>query len=320
MIDVAVEYKVEEKLSRSLLAIQKMLKDRVIEPIERFVDHAKTPIGIDEKCYKEALENLNVYRPDGGVHNELIALNLALACYLTKQKIETTFFDNNDNLYYVAYPTTYRSVANSRQSVEALRRIKDSEETYISCCPQFISMLILLKKSLAKELGIEDWEKRIIYLKRKGKCIERLKNKCLDMQFPQRFTQPDHCKNMKTLKKNLLSTHNYLRDLIKFGEQIYPSLIKPVLKINQGNTIYHDAEGKKNYNGYVPIESLNLHETQNNEPVVYEDYKSICEVVEYTYIRLYEYATKNKLITDMGFAPKTIVKLSELYDKVTTRP
>ncbi|MDR0372438.1 MAG: hypothetical protein LBI79_02580 [Nitrososphaerota archaeon] len=315
MIDIVAECKLEPKLERSILAIQKMLNDKVIEPIERFVDYKKVPLGIDKKRYDEALENLNVYRPNSGVHNKLIALDIALACYLTGQKIETTFFDDNDTLY-IAHPI-YRSVANSRQSVEALRRIKGSDETYISCCPQFLSMLILLKKNLAKELGVENLHKRIDYINKKRKCIEKLRNACLGMQQPQRFTIPAYCRDKKRLKKNLVSTHDYLRDLIKFGEQILPTIIEPVLEINEGNPIYHNAEGSKRYNSYVPIETLNLPEKLKYGTVVKEDYESICNAVKYTYKTLYEYATKEKLLENMGFTQKKIDKLTELYNQLS---
>ena len=319
MIDIAVECKLDSKLERSLLIIQKMLKDRVIEPIERFVDHKKTPIRIDENRYKEALENLTLYRPNELLNNKLIALNLALACYLTGQKIETTFFDENDKLYTIC-PTHYRAVANSRQAIEALRRLKGSDNSYVSCCPQFLSMLILIKNRLAKELGINAFEERIVYLAERRKCLERLRNKCFDMQFPQRFTMPEQCKSTKLLKKNLLSTHNYLRDLIKFGEQILPTIIEHVLEINTGNLSYHNEEGNKNYICYESVENLALFENLKYGEVAKESFKSICKAVTDTYKFLYEYATKNELIANMGFAPEKIDKLTELYNKVSEFP
>jgi len=294
VIDIAADCKLNDRLKQNFSVIQKMLDDKIIEPLEHFNVGELTQIKPDKKRYDKALENLMFHKPNNvNVENKICALNLAITCYLT-EKFEK-FDDIADKMYntcknYKATKEIYRQVPSSRETIDALRRMKTDDGKRVSCCPQFLTVLILLKRNLAEKMDIAKLDERIAYLAKKRECLGRLRTNSVRLQYLGRFTAEEYL-NENLVEENLLSLCNYLSDLIEFKEQIFPIFITPVLKINEGDITYH--RGGKNYS-QEPIESL---EQLSERPKCYNEFVMLCfediyADVEDVYKFLYKHATK----------------------------
>jgi len=306
LAEQVLQNKLDDDLRQRVIVIPKMLDDfqkmleaKIVEPLENFVkDEDVTKVKIEKNRYNEALANLNVYGCKTDVDKKVAAAHFAITYSLTESGLRiydrrtdemVTLQPDNDKVD--VYPAVYRSISNSSQFIKAFRTKKIGDK-YFSCCPQFLSTLILLKRNIVKEFNNTKLTDKIVLLDEKRRCIERIKNQCYDWQYPQRFNMAKYTDDVGRLRETLDSMSIYLGDLFELKYEIFPSLIEPVMKINLGDKFYHRKS--KNYNSRDSIETLAplfKHKCADRyESVATEALNAIYEDIKETYESLYQYA------------------------------
>ncbi|MDR0493901.1 MAG: hypothetical protein LBH74_09760 [Nitrososphaerota archaeon] len=288
IVEKILQYdKLDEELRQYFLDFQNMLNRNIVEPLENFVNDVNQ-IKIDKDIFSKALANLKVYKYSA-VDKTAIALNIAITCSLTGKKLK--FYDADEKkLYYCK--ADVRTVLNAEYT-SAFRMITFNG-THISCCPQFLSLLILLKSGQVKEFGNIELSDKIIRIDEKRGCLARIRSQCYTFQEPQRFTSKRYLDDNEFLSETLEAMHSYLSDLYELKFDIYPHFIEPIKKINLGED-YHDLN--INFNSRDSIKTLKplLEKDKENryEIIAHDALNAIYENMKEPYKTLYKHA-KNK--------------------------
>jgi hypothetical protein len=222
VLSLAHQEKLEPQLKTNLSILKRMTDEKILLPLEDVAEESEWKE--DDGIFHAALSELNQIRPRSEINNKIDALNMAITYGLTegyRDKIR------------------YRLVSHSRLPSQVFGRIKFDNQ-YLSCCPQFLSMLILFNKGLAAKMGIEDIPSRIKFLQKSINLLEDIKHECLNFQFPQRFTSEEFLQGEKIfLTRAFEPVYIFLSNYYRFQKEIYTPLVMPIMSINSGSTNYH---------------------------------------------------------------------------------
>jgi hypothetical protein len=174
-------------------------------------------VKINKTIYRKAISNLNFCRPDGDINNQVDAANLAITYDLTKKR---------------ANGSVYRLISHSKQPTEAFKNI-ECNKTRISCCPQFLSTLILFENNSVKGVDNDDFNQKMKYLDDNTRRLERIRNECYDVQY--RSVNVKYLENqINYMEESISPIFRHLSDLTEYAKQAYTSNVVPLMNINAG--------------------------------------------------------------------------------------
>jgi hypothetical protein len=207
-------------LKTSLENLKQLTDERKLLPIEEVVGESGK-WKKNDSVYQRTLGFLNGMRLDSEINNRVDALNLAITYDLTDE-------------YYKSDKLFYRLVTHSRLPLKAFRRVHYQNKP-ISCHPDFMTVLILLKTDLGQRLGTGSIDSRISFLEKSIQTIEYIRVNAYDLQYPLRMASAQLWKDENILKTKVLwPVYNYLSKYVKFNDELYKPLIYEAQRINAG--------------------------------------------------------------------------------------
>jgi len=225
--------KLSHRLKHNYKTTMTML-DKLARPIDDFIGDDVKKIKIHEKTYDEALGHLTWRRPAYDRNNQVDAANVAITYDLTSRYADEK--QNNEE------KTIYRFVSHSKLTTEAFRNI-GYNDLRLSCCPQFVSTLILAEKGLLK--GGSDIASQISYFDESIRCAEGIKSRYADLKHPKKF-MPENIEiqyladDTLLMREILAPVFNHIMDLTQFKDQIYQALIGRIMDINAGENVVYE--------------------------------------------------------------------------------
>ena len=284
----ALEGRLEDKLNHTLSSLDNMSRSKVIRPIND--DEVNAEVATD--TFISVLSELEYDRKGHDKQNKVDALNLALTYNLTDKNVEK----QKDAIFY-------RIVSHSKWPSKAFREITYKGK-YISCCPPFVSTLILNQKGIVN-LSDDFLDKNI-------KRLEQIMQYDSEIPSIYSFAAEKFLNQHKTIEgfrtEVLAPIHRYLTDIIEFDGQLNGYLIEHIRKINAGDKNYGNYEGY--YKGNPEnIEKLRqIFDKQTYSTITAKASQIIYDNLEKTYKVLYKYVNENHncLLPEMMDLLKTI--------------
>lgn len=271
--------KLGSHLRTNLENLKHLTDEKKLMPLEAVTEGGEWRKNDD--VYNSTLAFLNRIRLDSEINNRVDALNIAITYGLTEE-------------YYSSRNFFYRLVSHSRLPLAAFRRIRYDNKA-ISCHPDFLTTLILLKKDLTQKLGVGEVESRISFLERNIGLLEYIRYNSYDLQYPQRFTSSELLKEEEIFKTRALDpVYSFLSIYVRFYDELYRPLILEALRINAGRWAYYRLLEKA---GILRKLFESAEDYENNMSAAAEN---IMKNLKETYRILYRFANKEhkNLLTD----------------------
>jgi hypothetical protein len=274
------ENKLSKRLQHNHKNIREMLSN-LTRPIDAFVDDIEN-VKINEPIYKRALNNLSWRRPWLTINNQIDAANVAITYDLTEKCAAE---DKKQK-------TVYRFLSQSRQTSDAFRNI-DCHDVFLSCCPQFVSTLILAETDQIVAGGTTS---QIAYFNESIPRLEEIRRQFNELKNPQRFKHvcldPQYLEDKTLLMKEVLEPiFKHTNDLTKFKKQIYPSVLAEIMDINSGENVKYKDHCFKSDAKYLKqiFADQKRYKALIEEAsgIIYDDlkdtYKDLCKYVDGKY-------------------------------------
>jgi hypothetical protein len=213
ILDLTNKKKLTDKLSSDYRNIKSLFKKTIYPMKPELVDTGKNE-KINERMYKFVLSKLNNQRPGRFINNQVDAANFAITYTLTEIYADKSCRDR----------TFYRLVSHSKRPSKAFKDIKYPEmvpssdkvkDVYVSCCPQLMSTLILIKSGQIDGIDSSDYDSLQSSLEKNIRCLERTKNQCYTFRHHRKFLNTTNLGN-KTLsiEEALTPVCKHFSDLI----------------------------------------------------------------------------------------------------------